>query len=53
MSETMNMVFKRELFSPHEVKEMYPVSAKAAAMREANNAAIRSILDETAAKGYC
>ena len=50
MSETMKMTFKRELFSPHEVKEMYPVSAKAAGIREANNAAIRSILDGSSDK---
>ena len=50
MSEQMKMVFKRELFSPHEVKEMYPVSAKAAAVREANNAAIRGVLDGSSDK---
>ena len=50
MSEQMKMVFKRELFSPHEVKEMYPVSAKAAAVREANNAEIRGVLDGSSDK---
>ena len=39
----MNLVFKRELPPARIVKEMYPVSEQAAAVKEKNDAAIRSV----------
>ncbi len=39
----MNLVFKRELPPARIVKEMYPVSEQAAAIKEKNDAAIRSV----------
>ncbi|MBR1869933.1 MAG: 3-deoxy-7-phosphoheptulonate synthase [Bacteroidales bacterium] len=41
----MNMNFKRELFSPQEIKEMYPVPADAQARKKENDKMIRDILD--------
>ena len=46
----MNLTFNRELFSPKELKEMYPVSAEAAACKEANDKAIRSVLEGRSGK---
>ena len=46
----MNMVFKRELFSPQELKRMYGVPEAAAANKAANDKAIRSVLDGTSGK---
>lgn len=40
----MNMIFKRELFSPQEVKEMYPVSSEALLAKKANDQQIRDVL---------
>ena len=40
----MNMIFKRELFSPQEVKEMYPASAEALAAKKENDREIRDVL---------
>lgn len=40
----MNMIFKRELFSPQEVKEMYPVSPEALLAKKANDQQIRDVL---------
>ncbi len=39
------MTFNRELFSPHEIKEMYPVSPEAAAVKQANDEAVKAVLD--------
>lgn len=38
------MIFKRELFSPQEVKEMYPVSSEALLAKKANDQQIRDVL---------
>ena len=40
----MNMVFKRELFNPQEVKEMYPLSDEALAVKRANDKEILDVL---------
>ena len=40
----MNMIFKRELFSPQEVKEMYPASPEAIAAKKENDREIRDVL---------
>jgi 3-deoxy-7-phosphoheptulonate synthase len=40
----MNMIFKRELFSPQEVKEMYPASPEALAAKKENDREIRDVL---------
>jgi 3-deoxy-7-phosphoheptulonate synthase len=40
----MNMVFKRELFNPQEVKEMYPLSEEALAVKRANDKEIHDVL---------
>lgn len=40
----MNMIFKRELFSPQEVKEMYTVSPEALLAKKANDQQIRDVL---------
>ncbi len=40
----MNMVFKRELFSPQEVKEMYPATPEALAAKKENDREIRDVL---------
>lgn len=40
----MNMVFKRKLLIPKEIKEMYPISAEGAATKRANDESIRDIL---------
>lgn len=40
----MNMIFKRELFSPQEVKEMYPVSPEALLAKRENDKQIRDVL---------
>ena len=40
----MNMVFKRELFSPQEVKEMYPATPQALAAKRQNDKEIRDVL---------
>jgi len=40
----MNMVFKRELFNPQEVKDMYPVSPEARAAKQENDREIRDVL---------
>ncbi|MDY3783540.1 MAG: 3-deoxy-7-phosphoheptulonate synthase [Candidatus Cryptobacteroides sp.] len=41
--KTMN--FKRELFSPQEIKSMYPVPSEAQSAKKANDEQIRSVLD--------
>ena len=41
---SMNMIFKRELFSPQEVKDMYPISPEAAAAKKENDREIQDIL---------
>ena len=38
------MIFKRELFSPQEVKEMYPVSAEALKAKKENDREIHDVL---------
>ena len=40
----MNMVFKRKLLIPKEIKEMYPISEEGALARQRNDAMIRSVL---------
>ena len=40
----MNMIFKRELFSPQEVKEMYPATPEALAAKQQNDREIRDVL---------
>ena len=40
----MNMVFKRKLLIPKEIKEMYPISAEGAATKRSNDESIRDIL---------
>ena len=40
----MNMVFKRELFNPQEVKDMYPVSPEARMAKQENDREIRDVL---------
>ena len=41
----MNMIFKRKLLIPKEVKEMYPISEEGALARQRNDAQIRAVLD--------
>jgi len=41
----MNMIFKRKLLIPKEIKEMYPISEAGALARQRNDAQIRSVLD--------
>ena len=41
---SMNMIFKRELFSPQEVKDMYPISPEAAAAKKENDREIQDVL---------
>jgi 3-deoxy-7-phosphoheptulonate synthase len=38
------MIFKRELFSPQEVKDMYPISPEAAAAKKENDREIQDVL---------
>ena len=40
----MNMQFNRELFSPQELKQMYPVTAEGSARKKENDAEIRRVL---------
>ena len=40
----MNMIFKRKLLIPKEIKEMYPISEEGALARQRNDAMIRSVL---------
>jgi len=40
----MNMIFKRKLPIPKEIKEMYPISAEGAAAKRQNDEMIRSVL---------
>ena len=40
----MNMTFNRELFSPQEIKQMYPVTPEAVALKQQNDQEIRSVL---------
>ncbi len=40
----MNMIFKRKLLIPKEVKEMYPISEEGALARQRNNDQIRAVL---------
>lgn len=40
----MNMIFKRELFNPQEVKDMYPISQEAAVTKKENDRQIRDVL---------
>lgn len=46
----MNLTFNRELFGPEELRERYPVPADAAARKQANDNAVRSVLDGTSDK---
>ena len=41
----MNMIMKRELFEPQEIKEMYPISEKGAECKKANDLALREVLE--------
>ena len=40
----MNMIFKRKLLIPKEIKEMYPISGEGALAKQRNDALIRSVL---------
>ena len=40
----MNMVFKRELFTPQEIKEMYPASSEGLEAKKLNDKEIRDVL---------
>ena len=40
----MNMIFKRELFNPQEVKEMYPASSEGLEAKRRNDREIRDVL---------
>lgn len=44
------MVFKRKLLIPKEIKEMYPISAEAAAAKRSNDESIRDILTGASSK---
>ena len=44
------MQYKRELFSPQELRKMYALSPEGAARKEANDAAIRAVLDGSSPK---
>ena len=46
----MNMIMKRELFEPQEIKEMYPISDSGAEHKRRNDAAIKAVLDGTSDK---
>ena len=39
----MNMIFKRKLLIPKEIKEMYPISAEGAAAKQQNDKVIRQV----------
>jgi 3-deoxy-7-phosphoheptulonate synthase len=41
----MNMIFKRKLLIPKEIKEMYPISEEGALAKQRNDVLIRSVLD--------
>ncbi|SKC52016.1 3-deoxy-D-arabinoheptulosonate-7-phosphate synthase [Bacteroidales bacterium WCE2004] len=41
----MNMIFKRKLLIPKEIKEMYPISGEGALAKQRNDVLIRSVLD--------
>ncbi|MDY6417137.1 MAG: 3-deoxy-7-phosphoheptulonate synthase, partial [Bacteroidales bacterium] len=46
----MNMVFKRKLLIPKEIKEMYPISPEGAAAKRTNDESIRDILTGASSK---
>ena len=46
----MNMIFKRKLLIPKEIKEMYPISPEGAAAKRSNDESIRDILTGTSRK---
>ncbi len=46
----MNLQFNRELFTPSELKEMYPVPSQAAGNKASNDKAVREVLDGTSRK---
>ena len=46
----MNMVFKRKLLIPKEIKEMYPISPEGAAAKRSNDESIRDILTGASSK---
>ena len=46
----MNMTYNRELFSPQELKQMYPVTPQGEAYKKANDAAVRAVLDGSSDK---
>ena len=46
----MNMEFRRELFSPQEIKQMYPVTEAGMAAKQANDAAVRDVLSGASGK---
>ena len=46
----MNMIFKRKLPIPKEIKEMYPISAEGAAAKHANDESIREVLSGASGK---
>ena len=46
----MNMIFKRKLLIPKEIKEMYPISPEGAAAKRSNDESIRDILTGASSK---
>ena len=40
----MNMIFKRKLPIPKEIKEMYPISPEGAAAKRSNDEVLRAVL---------
>ena len=46
----MNMRFNRELFSPQELKQMYSLSAEAAAKKAVNDKDVKAVLDGSSDK---
>ena len=46
----MNMIMKRKLFEPQEIKEMYPISAEGAASKKKNDQEIQDVLSGKSSK---
>ena len=42
----MNMIMKRELFEPQEIKEMYPVTEFGAECKRRNDEAVKAVLND-------
>ena len=46
----MNMIMKRKLFEPQEIKEMYPVSPEGLACKQRNDQEIKDVLSGKSSK---